>query len=110
MFNIDFLSFQLSNNAIQAMLHSIRQVIRGLSNNINTISKNLAHILQRRLVALAGLISLGSSHKSLDIVWLVLQNGSGVTNDAIEVGELLVAGGSVVIALQSEVSRLKKNI
>mmetsp|Transcript_36731 Transcript_36731/g.75307 ORF Transcript_36731/g.75307 Transcript_36731/m.75307 type:complete len:299 (+) Transcript_36731:189-1085(+) len=88
------------------MLHTIGQIVRGLADLVHTQSNNLAHVLQRGFVPLTCLEGLSSPHEGLDVVRLVLQHRCGVSNGVVEVGELLVARGSVVVALDSQLGRL----
>lgn len=96
----------LSNNTIESVLHAVSEVIRGLSDRFQAVSEHLAHVLQRGLVSLDGLEGLGASHEGLDVIGLVLQHVGGVLDGAVEVRELLVAGRSVVVALDRELAAL----
>lgn len=51
-------TLELSNDLVESMLHSIRQVVRLLTHNFDTISEYLPHILQSRFVSFASFICL----------------------------------------------------
>ncbi len=97
---------ELGNHLVESVLHAVGQVERGLADHVHTEGEHLAHILQGRFVSFAGLEGLGTAHESLDVVGLVLQHGGRVTDGALEVTQLLVTRGSVVVALQGQLARL----
>ena len=97
---------ELLDDLVESVLHAVGEVESGLADGVDAEGQHLAHILQGRLVALARLESLSSAHESLYIIGLVLQDSSGVTDSALKVGELLVASGSVVVALQRKLTGL----
>jgi hypothetical protein len=97
---------QLLDDLVQPMLHAVGQVVRGLAHRVDAVGQHLPHILQGGLVALARLEGLRAAHQGLHVVGLVLQHSRGVGDGALEVGQLLVAGGAVGVALQSQFSRL----
>jgi len=88
------------------VLHTVGQIERGLADHIHTERQHLTHILQGRFVSLASLEGLSTAHQGLDVVGLVLQHGRGVADGALEVTQLLVTRGSVVVALQGQLARL----
>lgn len=100
----------MRNDTIQSVLHAVGQVIGGLADDIHAIVQHLSHVLQGRLVALTSFVRLRTTNEGLDIVGFVFEDSGGVADDAVEVGQLLVAGGAVAVALQCQVAGLMKNI
>ena len=89
------------------MLHAIRKIICRFADRLNAVAQHLSNVLQGRLVTLTGLVSLRAAHKGLDIVRLIFKDSGGVTDNTIEVGQLLVASSAIAVALQSQIARLQ---
>ena len=66
--------------------------------------------LQRHLVALDGLEGLRAADEGLDVVGSDLEDGGAVRDDAVEVGELLVAGGAVGEDLERQLRALVREL
>lgn len=66
--------------------------------------------LQRHLVALHGLEGLRAAEEGLDVVGADLEDGGAVRDDAVEVGELLVAGGAVGEDLERQLRALVREL
>lgn len=102
----DLVVAELRDDLVESVLHAVGEVEGGLADGVDAEGQHLSHVLQGGLVALARLEGLRAAHEGLHVVGLVLEHGGGVADGALEVTQLLVARGSVAVALQGQLAGL----
>ena len=79
------------DGALQSMLHAVAKIKIGFSNLMVWHLEDRLDVLRSKTVAFHTLECLGTTNQSLDVVGIDLQDGRTVRNDAVKVGDLLVA-------------------
>ena len=84
------------------MLHHVAEVEVGPSDLVEGHGEDGLDVLEGEAVPLDSLEGLGSADECLDVLGVDLQDGGAVLDDAVEVGDLLVARRPVGVRLQRQ--------
>jgi hypothetical protein len=101
---------QLLDDTVEAVLQPVGDGGVGGAHHVGGEGEERAHVLERHLVALHRLEGLRAAEEGLDVIGADLEDGGAVGDDAVKVGELLVAGGAVGEDLERDLRRRVRHL